>query len=244
MEFTIHWQHPERLRDVKTFITGFHGIGEVGYIFLDHCVNTLESERIGILTTSAARPMLLVDKGKIHYPFEFYAWKDILFFVPHQQPHPSHEVAFSEHLAEWILEQQFEQVILIGGVDKNLRTSDNNCRYIATRRYLEQALSDEVKQEITNEKLDDGFLVVGPLAILTGLLELKQFPALAVLAYAERMRPDPEGAIHAIEFINRLLNLDIKTEKLVENAQKIEEEIKNKLEEIKKDTEPSPAFYM
>ncbi len=244
MEFTIHWQQPEKLNNVKTFITGFHGIGEVGYVFLDHCVQTLEAERIGILTTSAARPMLLVDKGIMHYPFEFYSWNDILFFVPHQQPHPQHEVAFSEKLAEWVLQQQFEQVILIGGVDKNLRTSDNNCRYIATKKYLEQPLSDDIKKEITKEKLDDGFLVVGPLAILMGLLELKNYPALSILAYAERMRPDPEGAIHAIEFINRLLNLNIKTEKLVENAQKIEEEIRSKLEEIKKDTEPSPAFYM
>ncbi len=244
MEFTIHWQQPDKLKNAKTFITGFHGIGEVGYVLLDHCIQTLEAERIGILSTSAVRPILLVDKEIMHYPFEFYLWNDILFFIPHQQPHSHHEIAFSEKLAEWILEQEFEQVILIGGVDKNLRTSDSNCRYIATRKYLESLMSGEIKEEITNEKLDDGFLVVGPLAILMGLLELRNYPALAVLAYAERMRADPEGAIHAIEFLNRLLNVDIKTEKLAENAQKIEEEIRSKLEEIKKDTEPSPAFYM
>ncbi len=244
MEFEIHWQHPEKLKQAKIFMSGFHGIGEVGYIFLDHCVQVLKAERIGILSTSAARPMLLVDKGQMHYPFEFYLWKDIMFFVPHQQPHPQQEVAFSEKLANWILEQNFEQVILIGGVDKNLRTSENACRYISTKKYLELAVSDEIKEEIDKEKLDDGFLVVGPLAILMGLLELKNHPALAVLAYAERMRPDPEGAIHAIEFINKLLGLEINTDQLLENAQKIEEEIRNKLEELKKDTEPSPAFYM
>ncbi len=63
--------------------------------------------------------------------------------------------------------------------------------------------------------------------------ELNQFPAVALLPYAERSRPDPVAASVAIEQINLLLGIGIDTEGLLKEAEKIEKEIESLIQASK-----------
>ena len=75
--------------------------------------------------------------------------------------------------------------------------------------------------------LDEGLYVTGPLAYMLMFYELNNFPAVALLPYAERSRPDPVSASNAIEQINRILNIDVNINELLEEAEKIEKEIES-----------------
>ncbi|MEM4599986.1 MAG: PAC2 family protein, partial [Candidatus Methanomethylicaceae archaeon] len=95
------------------------------------------------------------------------------------------------------------------------------------------------KMNIDIPILEKGLFVVGPLAIMLSHFEINNFPAIALLPYANPARPDPMAAAIAIEFINKLTGLSIDTSQLISDAHKIEEEIqellKQRQERIKKD---------
>ena len=75
-------------------------------------------------------------------------------------------------------------------------------------------------------------LLIPIIAIMLGYLDMSMFPASGLLAYAQRDRPDPLGAIVIVEKLNELLNISVDTEELSNNAQAIEEEIKKQLAPI------------
>ena len=78
------------------------------------------------------------------------------------------------------------------------------------------------------------------------VLDVFSFPTLGVLAYAERDRPDPLGAVSAIEKLSTILNINISTDELIKNAQVIEEAIKRQLapmEETNAETTSSRRMY-
>ncbi len=58
---------------------------------------------------------------------------------------------------------------------------------------------------------------------------MNKFPAVGLLAYAERERPDPLGAVAAVDKLNTLLNIKVNTSELAKNAKEIEEEINRQL---------------
>ena len=55
--------------------------------------------------------------------------------------------------------------------------------------------------------------------------ELNSFPAVSLLPYAERSRPDPIAASVAVEKINHLLDIEVNVKELLDEAEKIEKEI-------------------
>jgi uncharacterized protein len=63
--------------------------------------------------------------------------------------------------------------------------------------------------------------------------QIRNFPAVAILPYAERGRPDPRAASIAIDVFNQLYDVKIDTEELMADAEAIEKEIKQLLERQK-----------
>jgi uncharacterized protein len=158
------------------------------------------------------------------------------------------QIEFSERLSEWILSlDNLKMAYFIGGVDKHLKSSDSNLQYIPSRAFYSYShLPDGFTEEVNANLLDPGLFVAGPLAIMLGYLDMNMFPAVGLLAYAERDRPDPLGAVAAVEKLNVLLNVEVKTNELIRNARVIEEEIKRQLapmEESDKDKLTSRRMY-
>ncbi|MHA1214585.1 MAG: proteasome assembly chaperone family protein [Candidatus Hodarchaeales archaeon] len=242
MKFRIFKENSSILDNCKTFIGGWHGLGEIGYICVSHLVQELDLTRIATIMSSGAPPFISVYQNHLKLPFEIYGSPDYDFavFIPHLQPYRHVQIEFSERLSEWILEHNnFESAYFIGGVDVRLKTPDKSLQYIPTRSFKDyQGIPDEFKEEVKDNLLDSGLFVAGPLAIMLGYLDMNSFPALGLLAYAERERPDPLGAVVAIEKLNYLLKISVDTEELINNARMIEEEIKRQLapiEETNKD---------
>ncbi|MFX0184096.1 MAG: proteasome assembly chaperone family protein [Candidatus Hodarchaeota archaeon] len=250
MKFKIFNENQEILDHCRIFIGGWHGLGEIGYIIVSHLVQDLKMERVATIMSSGAPPFISVQENQLRLPFEIYGRKNLDFavFVPHLQPYRHVQIEFSEKLSEWILrENHFEIAYFLGGVDIHLKTSENPLQYIPSRAfYTYPNLPEGFSKEVSSNLLDSGLFVAGPLAIMLGYLDMNMFPAVGLLAYAKREQPDPLGAVSAIEKLNELLNTKVGTDELIQNARKIEEEIKRQLapmEETDKEKLTSRRMY-
>lgn len=220
-------------------ITGFHGIGFTGYISVKYMIDTLNAKLIGYIETKRFPPFVFMNKGKLQTPFEIYQYRKLIFILTETLPHPKDLREFSKALVNWCIENKFREAVLIGGLDNKLRESDNDiikCAYTSAYRDKLKKLRIPVLEKL---------YVAGPLALMLSKFEIMNFPAIALLPYADTERPDPLAASVAIEIIKRMYNLKINTYQLKEDAQRIEEEI-NEL--LKQKTEEdffrqSKAYY-
>ena len=198
-----------------TLLNGWHGIGECGFISMSHIVDNLKAERIGFIITENMPQFITIKNEKITFPFEIYRKDNVVVILPIFEPIKSEHLKFTKTIVEWSIQEGFKQAILVGGLDKRLQ-DDNNLKAIYTKAFLKEY--PETKIPI----LDEGLYVTGPKAYMLMFYELKNFPAISLLPYAERSRPDPVAASNAVEQINRILNIEVNVKELLEEAERIE----------------------
>lgn len=216
----------ENFKD-NILITGFHGIGTTGFIAIKYIVNELNAYRIGTILSDHQPPFITTKEGKISLPFELFKFRNIVLLVPQFQPYRNEHKAFAEKIVQWTIQSKFEKVVLVGGLDSRLKKNENdNLRVIATTTFLEKNL-------INYPILEDGLFVTGPLALILTYYEVNNFPAIALLPYAESSRADPLAASKAIEIIKKIVDIDIDIEKLIQDAELIEKNLQDVLIQTK-----------
>jgi uncharacterized protein len=223
---------PEKINfQNNILITGFHGIGTTGFIAMKYLINQTKAEKIGTIISDLLPPFITTKDEQISLPFELYKKDNYLMLIPHFQPYRQEHRVFSEELVNWTIENGFNKAILIGGLDSRLKKNDSDkIRVVATSKYLEQ--KDE-KLPI----LEDGLFVTGPLAMMLTFYEIKKFPAIAILPYAENSRADPLAAANAIEKINSLTNFNVDISSLISDAELIEKNLEEIATQTKEQTE-------
>lgn len=228
-------QWPECSTDL-ILITGFHGIGYVGFIATRYMVSALKAQRIGYvriftepLYTSTS------NQGGLYVPYELYNYRNIVFFCPNFGFTSRYDLQVLDLLVTWVCTLPFRCAILFGGLDNRLRSGEEKLRLAATSKFLRK-FRDWVRAPL----LDEGYFIVGPLARLLTRFEELDFPAVAVLPYADYTRPDPYAASVGISYVSELLNLGVDLSKLIETAKAIEKEI----EEMRKRAERLTAEKM
>lgn len=211
----------------NTLITGFHGIGTTGFIAAKYITNEINTVKIGTILSDFLPPFVTTKDGKLSLPFELFREKENIILVPHFQPYRHEHKAFADNIVEWTISSNFQQTILIGGLDTRLKKNeDDKIRVVATSAYLD-------KFNISIPILEDGLFVTGPIAIILALYEVNNFPAIALLPYAESSRADPLAAATAIEAINELTNLNVNVNKLIQDAEKIELNLQDMITQTK-----------
>src|SRR5438034_3845762 len=56
----------------STLVTGFHGVGQTGYIATSYMIHALKAERIGFIDVSNPPPWVGTAEGGLVTPFEVY----------------------------------------------------------------------------------------------------------------------------------------------------------------------------
>ncbi len=222
-----------------TFITGFHGIGVTGYITTRHIVETLGANYIGYVDSDLNPSFVGMDGGRLVFPFEFYEFNDIILLMCRFQPHRLEQKEFSRVVSEWVVSSGFKQAVLVGGLDNRFQQEgDDIVRCIHTKNY-------NLNLDIGVQILERGLFVTGPLALMLMYFEIHNFPGIALLPYAEQGRPDPRAASNAIKVISKICNLEINTDQLLSDAETIERELKEVIEQQEvRDTEGNRGMYV
>ncbi len=220
-----------------TLITGYHGLGEVGYLSTAHLIRTLDAKRVGFVKSDMLPLFVSVEEGRLVLPFELYYYKPkkMVFFIPRFQPHASEQWGFIEKLAEWIVEQKFSEILLLGGLDASFKEDEEEMRCVPTEAYKDKI--DKWSIPI----LEEGLFVAGPLALMLAELEIRGAAGMGILTYATRGRPDPRSAATMLEKINEVFGVTANVAELIEESKEIE-----KLEKMRKsieaDTDPSQMY--
>ncbi len=215
------------------FITGFKGYGLVGYITTLYLASQLDCERTGLVITRYMPEAVAVDEKGLVPPFELYQCSDsrIVVLVNHDLPHERERTEYAEAIAAWLRETRVREAVYIGGFDSRFSTGEEKYKWIATSSWT---------RSLEAPVMDKGLYVVGPLALLILFSDLYGIPAAAILPYAEPGRPDPRAAAVAVEVLNKLYQLSVGVEKLLEEASKIEEMMQRLAQQIE-EREPSSA---
>lgn len=219
---------PRTLRE-SVFITGFRTIGEVGYLATRHLVLKLGMKRIGYIITPRYKDVAFLDDYGIATPFELFfdEQNKIIVQLNHFLPSQREWSDFTRSTIKWLKEIGVRDSIVIGGLDKRYKTSQENFRWLKT---------SSSKNQFDSSLIEKQLLIVGPLALFTAYSEIEDFPTTVILPYAERDITDPAAAAVAIEAINGLYNLHVEVDELYEEAKRIEEDIKRQLEAFQRES--------
>lgn len=227
------------------FLTGFHGIGWTGYIAIRHIIKTTGSKRIGYIIGDNLPDIVSIEEDHLVLPFEFYSYKNFIIFQPSFQPLLDRDQKLIKELAHWITKSKFKQALLLGGLDIRFQEEAHMAPMPSQELRLAPTQANFLEAKKYNLPfLDSGLLIRGPLALLLAHLEILNFPALAILPYAQPDRPDPAAAAVSIEFLNTQFQLELSTSQLQTDAQRIEKEIQKilKQEQDRPEREPHDMY--
>lgn len=200
-------------------VTGFHGIGYVGYWTVKYLIQKLEAKRIAFVDSESVSPVASTNQGKLVTPYEFYRAKDITFFKVEVPPYRGSEIEFYRAFSRWITESKFRDVVLIGGLDASLRTDDSSYRLVHTNSYKPNEYVKDAKI------LEDEQIIVGPVAIMLNYFEARDYPAYAILSYSNTDRIDPRAAVASIEILSKCYGFNVDVEPLMKGAEAVETEV-------------------
>ncbi|MFQ6050725.1 MAG: proteasome assembly chaperone family protein [Candidatus Hydrothermarchaeota archaeon] len=215
----VHIIEKENLKDC-ILISGFQGIGFTGYISVKHMIDVLKARRIGYIENPEMVPVVTVQNDRLSLPTEIYKHENLVIVVNEAF---STTVEMNETMnlvSNWARANKLKEGVLIGGLNKKFQTDAKvKIKGVATSKAIHRL------KDLNIPILDPGLQVVGPLASLLAYCEINDFPAIALLPYAEE-RPDPQAAAIAIEVIEKTYEVDLKASKLLEEAENLEQKIK------------------
>ena len=215
---------PTNLRN-STLITGFHGVGETGYISVSYLVHALKADRIGFVDVAHPPPFIATSEEGLVTPFEVYKAKKVVLVKLEFSPHRAEEAEFAKTLAHWVMNSKFKDAVLIGGLDGSLQSGSDAVRIVPTKSYPLKSM------KMKHPTLEAGLFVYGPLAVMLGEFEKRGFPAIAILPYASANHADPKAAATAIKSISKSYGLKVDVKDLEYDAKDIEEEMDKRLQQ-------------
>jgi uncharacterized protein len=228
--------------EARTFMTGFHGVGQVGWIATRYIVDSIGARRVGFVISPYMQPFVTVREGVIA-PYELYSKDEFLFFVANVPLSQKDMSLVSLALAEEVVRLGVECSILFGGLDKRFASEEGELLRVAPTSSFRAKYGHKMEKL---KVIEEGLGIVGPLAYMLAFYEAHEHPALAILPYAAADRPDPLAASRAVEVAGQLVGLRVDVSRLVEEAELLErryEELEKKISELMREREP-PAYHV
>lgn len=208
-------------------IESFPSKGFVSTIATKYMLEELGMEIVGNLSSDRLTSIAMIHDAKPMYPVRIYA-KDPLVLIFSEISIPFKDVPeISGVLEKWLGELQPREVLLLAGISGKVTEKEHDILGLATTLELKKKLD-----EIGIKKVEEGMLT----GISSNLLLYcygKEIPTISLMAETE-YTPDPLAAASMLQVLNKLLNLNINTEKLMKEGKKIEEVFKRITEELKR----------
>ena len=121
-----------------------------------------------------------------------------------------------------------------------------NSAIVREKRNLATAVANSTESLNKLKDKNIPILKMGNLNGISGTLltqtAIKNIPGTCILAETLTQYPDPRAAAEVVQSLNKLIDIDIDYEPLVQEAENIESRLKKLAEEVKK--EPRPPIYI
>jgi len=223
----------------KTFITGFHGVGGVGYLVSKYLTLQEKSRYVGYITTPRMPMVIRMEGDRIGLPFEIYEYNNFIILLNEAMPDLKFMHRYITKIAEWILENNFKMAILFGGLAERVK-GNGEIRIAYTSKYAKE-------YEKFAPPLEDKLSIIGPLALLLSIFEIHEFPALCILPYARVYEYDLRAALVALKILKEKFDPSIdltRIEKDIVKERKEELMLLDQFEKARQTQPESKIFYM
>jgi len=203
-------------------LMGFPGSGLVGSIALQYMVDQLEFELIGTMTSKFFPPLAMMNKGVINDPVRIYAKNDIAAIVADIPIHPMICYEVSNGIMDWLSPFKPKEVVTIAGIITNE----------PEKRVFGVATTPQALQRIQDLTL---ILPIGSISgIASSILtecKIRGIPAYGLLGETVNA-PDPRSSAVTIDVLNKMYNLNLDTQPLLEQAVEIEQSMQRVAQEV------------
>ncbi len=226
--------------EARALIAGFHGIGATGYWTVKFLIQELKARRVCYIDSEYAPAVSSTVKNEISTPYELFGVDDLLFLKAEVPPLRENETRFFRELGQWVMGTSIGEAVLIGGLDESLRSDDSKYRVVLTDAMKAGEHGRGLEAEPV---LEEGRMIVGPVAVLLNAFQMGGFPAAAVLSYSNTERIDPRAAAAAVEFVAKRYSLEVNTEPLIKGAEELERELVGLAQKEKEKGGPPGAIY-
>ncbi|MFA6331634.1 MAG: proteasome assembly chaperone family protein [Methanoregula sp.] len=215
-------------------LLGFPGSGLVGTIALQYMVDQLNFEQIGSMNSRYFPPLAMMNKGLINDPVRVYSKNigdntitAIVADIPIAPP-ICYEIASA--LMEWLEPFKPKEVLTIAGIVTNE----------PEKRVFGVATTEDALHRIQDHTL---VLPIGSISgIASSILtecKARNIPALGLLGETINA-PDPRASAATIDVLNKMYNLALDVQPLIEQAVEIEQTMGKLAEEVQQSADTSP----
>ena len=223
-----------QLPENGAILMGFPGSGLVGTIALQYMVDQLEFEQIGSMNSRYFPPLAMMNKGLINDPVRVYAKKtgdlNIAAIVADIPIAPPICYEIGNAIMEWLEPFKPKEVLTIAGIVTNE----------PEKRVFSVATTQEALQRAQEHTL---VLPIGSISgIASSILtecKSRNIPAVGLLGETINA-PDPRASAATIEVLNKMYNLALDIQPLIEQAVEIEQTMGKLAEEVQQSSDATP----
>ncbi|MFP3189720.1 MAG: PAC2 family protein [Thermoproteota archaeon] len=224
----------------KIFITGFHGVGAVGYLTSKYLSMQKKAEFIGYVTMERLPMIIRMEDDRIGLPFELYSFDNFIVLVNEAMPETKHVYTYTNKIAKWVIKSGFKMAVLFGGLAERVKEgSDIRIAYTSQFKSIMQPFAPTLEKKLS---------IIGPLALLLAKFEEMKFPAVCILPYARVYEYDLKAAHKALKILIEQFKAELDLTKIEQDLaleKKLELDIAQQLEKIKQQPPPdSKILYM
>ncbi len=216
---------------------GFVGAGLVGPLAINHIIEKLEMEEIGVMRSKYLPPSTVFIRGRLRHPFRFYANKEgtICAIICEITLRMDGLYSIVSSILDWAAEKGSKEIVILDGVAS---TEHDNKAYCAAEEDLVRTMADA---DIS--LIPQGFITGLPGGILNECL-VREIQGLTLLAKASKIDPDPAAASTLIEAINRFYNMEIDVEDLLKEKDRLNEDFRELSQKYVEHREELSGMYM
>lgn len=213
----------------ETVLIGFPGSGLVGSIALQYLVEQMEFEQIGAITSKYFPPVALMAKGVISAPVRLYEKDNLLTVVSDVPIHPAICYEVANGIMDWLTQFGIKEVVTVAGIITNE----------PEKRVFGVATNSGTLHRI------EGETIILPMGSISGIAasiltecKTRGIPGIGLLGETVNT-PDPRSSAATIEVLNKIYNLNLDVQPLLEQAVEIEAAMAQIAEQVQK-TEAAP----
>ena len=212
------------IKEESTLIFGFASVGLIGPIISNTLIEQIpDLKQIGFITSKELPPIAVFYDGVLKHPFRlYYSEEKNLILGVCEIPFQTSTAydGLSETMCKWALLNKVKELVTFQGIVKKGVIDEHSTYYAAEenkQKFLEQHNIKKLKRGI----------IVGPEATFLNRALTNKIDSYALFTEVNEY-PTPEGAAAIIEKLNEMYNMDIKTDKLIEEGKNI----KNRMLEL------------
>jgi len=206
-------------------LAGFPGIGLVGNIVATQIASELKMTQIGTMESRLFPPITVLFDGLTHAPVRIY-----------EDPQNNFIVVLSDILIHPMIAYDVGKAVIgwAQSLNAKLNIPIAGIATMREERTVYAAATSAEQLSLVKDKTET--LVTGSISGIAGSImnesHINKLPALCLLGETQGPTPDPRAAARVIDVVSNILNVNISTQKLVEEADQIETELHKLAEQV------------